>query len=209
MTNTPKLFLWFDMDGTLFDFPEKLAARLEKKKHIFPQETHEIICNPQKRVIDDVRELFEDKKLQDIVKKHFRQEYQNKKFFDSLEPYPWVIEAIWELEKTYTTCILTKASKSRTWSHSAKAQTIEKYFWEYFADNRLIIAWNKTLLNIACHIDDTASIAKHSDNHNDYETPRKLILMDQPKNQHITWIPRLYLDKQEERWSIIANVLAN
>ena len=61
---------------------------IEKKKYLFPQETHEIICNPQKRVTDDVRELFEDKKLQDIVKKYFRQEYQNKKFFDSLEPYP-------------------------------------------------------------------------------------------------------------------------
>jgi hypothetical protein len=88
MTNKSKDAVGMDMDATLFDFPEKLAARLEKKKHLFPQETHEIICNPQKRVIDDIRELFEDNKIQEIVKKNFRNEYQNNIFFNSLEPYP-------------------------------------------------------------------------------------------------------------------------
>ena len=87
MINTSKPFITFDMDGTLVDFPEKLAVRMEKIKHLLPHETHEIVCNPQKWITEDVRDLFEDKNLQQIIKKHFKKEYQNDKFFNSLEPY--------------------------------------------------------------------------------------------------------------------------
>lgn len=83
----PKPLVRFDMDGTVFDFPEKLARLLEKDRQL-PKEVREKVADINNRVTDNVWELFQDTDLQKIVKEKAEQTYQTQEFFESLEPRP-------------------------------------------------------------------------------------------------------------------------
>ena len=87
MTNTPKKIIRWDMDGTTFDFPEKLAERLAKEKSL-PEDVRRTLADVSNRTTDNIRELFPDTALQNHIEKTVKDIYQTEDFFLSLEPHP-------------------------------------------------------------------------------------------------------------------------
>ncbi len=195
------------MDGTTFDFPEKLAERLAKEKSL-PEDVRRTLADVSNRTTDNIRELFPDTALQNHIEKTVKDIYQTEDFFLSLEPHPWIVKTILDLEKIYHNGFLSKPSHAHSGSHTGKAKTIAHYFGKHFEKNRLVLTGNKTLVHWHILIDDTFDV-QHNEDTPWHSPSRQFILMDQPKNQHITWVPRLFLEKQEEWWSAIANVLVN
>lgn len=192
----------FDMDGTTFDFPEKLAARIAADNS-FPKSFRLQMQDVNNRTRYNIRTLFEDPTQHLKLKKMIQNIYQTQAFFASLEPYAWVVNTIKALQERYDVWFCTSPSEKACGSESEKTKAILHYFWEEFRDD-ININRDKTKVRCNLLIDDTPTVIKWR-----YTPEREFLLMNRASNQHIIWVPRLFLDKQEERWIVIADVLVN
>ena len=87
MTNIRKPSILFDMDGTTFDFPEKLAMRIAEDNR-FPESFRLQMQDVNNRTIYNIRTLFEDPSQHQTLKRMIQNIYQTQSFFASLKPYP-------------------------------------------------------------------------------------------------------------------------
>lgn len=190
------------MDGTTFDFPEKLAARIAADNS-FPESFRLQMQDVNNRTRYNIRTLFEDPTQHQTLKRMIQNIYQTQSFFASLEPYPWVVDTILWLKDQYDIWFCTSPSQIACWSESEKTKAILHYFWEEFRDD---INLNRDKTKVICDIliDDTPTVRNWR-----YTPSWQFLLMNRASNQHIIWVPRLFLDKQEERWTEITNVLVN
>ena len=106
-----KPILLFDMDGSTYDFQTPLAKLIQEATAL-PEAFRLQMLDTKKWTSIALWELFNgSKEEQDEIKSIIEPLYQNREFFDSLRPYPGIIETVHALEKKYFVEFCTKPSK--------------------------------------------------------------------------------------------------
>ena len=193
--------LWFDMDGTTFDFQTPLME-LMKNTPTLPKKFIEIIENTnnwKKIALWDLWDWSDDerKEIQNIIEPL----YQNIEFFKWLKPYPWIVDLIHSLEEDFDIYFCTKPSKKDCWSESVKRTSIITYFGEKYSQ-RVLMQHDKTMATLDILVDDNPHI--HWRNKKNGRKPTWIqFLVDQPHNQDSD-LPRLYLDRLDLwKWQLL------
>jgi len=179
----------FDMDWTSFDFPEKLGERIYNEKTL-PKEVRDTLRDKENWRWFPIRSVFNfpESVEKDLAKK-IRSLYQNEEFFDSLEPYPGIVDLLHELDEQYVVWFCSRPSFIECGSENAKVRSISKYFWPQWRD-RLSLMYDKTRLKSDVLVDDSPWVVEGT-----YPPEWKLLLVDQPTNRNEDRFERVFLEK--------------
>ena len=200
MKLSQKPIVWFDLDGTLINYNERLYEEIQNSKKI-PQEIKNILSETNNRKYIDLS-LSIDYNIVDIKKEKIQTMIndirQTEEFFKSLSFRPGVIKTIKELNQIFNIHFVSKPSEKITSnSEIIKRQLIENTFWYEYGTKKLVLTHDKTMRRWDIIVDDSPDIDQWA------KSPsRTQIFMDQPHNQNIDK-PRLFLDKQNEWEQII------
>lgn len=200
MKLSQKPIVWFDLDGTLVNYNERLYEEIQNSKKI-SQEIKNILSDINNRKHIDLS-LSIDYDIVDIKKGEIQTMIndirQTEEFFKSLSFRPGVIKTIKELNQIFNIHFVSKPSEEITSnSEIIKRQLIENTFWYKNGTKKLVLTHDKTMRRWDIIVDDSPDIDQWA-----RSPSRKQILMDQPHNQNIDK-PRLFLDKQNEWEQII------
>lgn len=200
MKLSQKPIVWFDMDGTLVNYNERLYEEIQDSKKI-PQDIKNILSDINNRKHIDLS-LSIDYDIVDIKKEKIQTMIndirQTEEFFKSLSFRPGVVKTIKELNQIFNNHFVSKPSEKITSnSEIIKRQLIENTFWYENGTKKLVLTHDKTMRRWDIIVDDSPDIDQWA-----RSPSRTQILMDQPHNQNIDK-PRLFLDKQNEWEQII------
>ncbi len=192
MMSSTKPHLLLDMDGSTYDF-QKPLLQLIKKSITLPKTFIEQMEDTTKWTKISLWDLFDGTQQErDLIKSIVEPLYQNVEFFESLEPYPWMVDTVHDLKKDFHIEFCTKPSKKPCGSESVKRASIIKYFWNEFS-TMIHMSHDKTAVRGDLLVDDNADIHGHY-NIEGRKPDWKQLLVDQPHNQESN-LPRLYTDR--------------
>ncbi len=198
---TTKKTLLLDMDGTTYNFHQRLAEKIVQEKRL-PAEFRQRMSNLNERTSHKLGKLFtDDLQLQEEIQKIIYQLYQNEAFFASLELYPGMKELILQLDETYDVLFCTKPSVKPCGSENAKVQLMMRDFWGYWRE-KIVLAHDKTMVRWELLVDDTPKVLKGK-----YDPSRAFLLVDQPSNQWVNY-PRVFHQQLHARPQMIAQTLS-
>lgn len=200
MKLSQKPIVWFDLDGTLVNYNERLYEEIQNSKKI-SQEIKNILSDINNRKHIDLS-LSIDYDIVNIKKEKIQTMIndirQTEEFFKSLSFRPGVIKTIKELDQIFNIHFVSKPSEKITSnSEIIKRQLIENTFWYENGTRKLVLTHDKTMRRWDIIVDDSPDIDQWA-----RSPSRTQILMDQPHNQNIDK-PRLFLTQQDKRQQII------
>lgn len=107
---TPKKTLLFDMDGTTYNFHERLAEKIAAEPRL-PHEFRQKMSDTANRTQMKISKLFgDDVKVQKEIERIIHELYRNREFFASLQPYPGIVETLKALQSDYNVFFCTRPS---------------------------------------------------------------------------------------------------
>lgn len=199
---TAKKTLLFDMDGTTYNFHERLAEKIAGEPRL-PEEFRKQMSDTANRTQMKIWKLFgDDPVVHKEIERIIHGLYRNREFFASLQPYPGIVETLKSLQREYHVHICTKPSVVPFGSESVKVDTIIRDFGGKWRE-QILLMHDKTMARGDILFDDTWRVQE-----GDFVPERKLLLIDHAYNRQYTDVQRVYLDQQEQWPSIIAETLA-
>lgn len=188
------------MDWTTYDFQTPLAERIQKTPTL-PEAFRKQMADVSTWTKIALWELFDaSPEEQTYIKNIIEPLYQQKEFFDSLRPYPGMVDFIHSLEDDYIVSFCTKPSKAaQCESEAAKRKAVIRDFGKKYSE-KIDQTFDKTRTMGDILVDDNPYITWA------VQPVRKQMLVDQPHNRDVA-IPRLYVDSIATRQQQIDEVL--
>lgn len=142
---TTKPILLLDMDGTTYNFHQRLAEKIAQEPRL-PAEFRERMRDLSQWTSHKLGKLFsDDRQVQQEIQKIIYQLYQNEAFFTSLELYPGMKDMILELDERYDVLFCTKPSIKPCGSENAKVHLVMRDFGGAWRE-KIVLPHDKTLV---------------------------------------------------------------